>query len=68
MNKESNSAIIKNRETIIINEMVKLKNKQKVLQSIDTKSKVNGEKYIKNLEEESDVCVDKIISEIFDMK
>ncbi len=68
MNKESNSAIIKNRETIIINEMVKLKNKQKALKNVNIKSNMNGESYIKNLEEESDVCVDKIISEIFDMK
>jgi hypothetical protein len=68
MNKESNSAIIKNRETIIINEMVKLKNKQKALKNVNITSNVNGESYIKNLEEESDVCVDKIISEIFDMK
>ncbi len=67
INKENVYAMAKTREILIINEMLKLRNKQKILKNINLKSN-NNESYIKNLEEESDMCVDKIIKEIFNMK
>lgn len=57
-----------NVQTLIINEMVKLRNKQIALKNLKIRSNGNNKNCIKNLEEESEVCVDKIIEGIFDMK